>query len=78
MAKTVYLNKEQVGEIIGVRPRTALAMMMEMNPIPICGTVRKRYVVTEESLEKWMAKRMIGVPKTGSIGTGCNRKLERR
>ena len=75
---TVYLDQNQVAERIGVKPRTALALMMEMNPIPICGKVKKRYRVTEENLDRWMAKRMIGRPKTGTINTGSKKRLERR
>ena len=75
---TVYLDQNQVAERIGVKPRTALALMMEMNPIPICGKTRKRYRVTEENLDRWMAKRMLGKPKAGTICTGSKKKLERR
>ena len=75
---TVYLDQHQVAERIGVKPRTALALMMEMNPIPICGKTRKRYRVTEENLDRWMAKRMIGTARTGGISTGSKKKLERR
>lgn len=75
---TVYLDQNQVAERIGVKPRTALALMMEMNPIPICGKTRKRYRVTEENLDRWMAKRMMGKPVTGGIRTGSKKKLERR
>ena len=75
---TVYLDQNQVAERIGVKPRTALALMMEMNPIPISGNVRKRYRVTEENFDRWMARRMLGKPKTGTICTGSKKKLERR
>ena len=75
---TVYLDQHQVGERIGVKPRTALALMMEMNPIAISGTVKKRYRVTEESLERWMARKTIGKPHTGSISKGSNKRLARR
>ena len=75
---TVYLDQHQVAERIGVKPRTALALMMEMNPIAICGTTRKRYRVTEENLDRWMAKKMIGKVKTGTVCMGSKRKLERR
>ena len=75
---TVYLDQYQVAERIGVKPRTALALMMDMNPIAICGKTRKRYRVTEESLDRWMAKRMIGKPLTGTISKGSKKKLERR
>ena len=75
---TVYLDQHQVAERIGVKPRTALALMMEMNPIPISGKVRMRYRVTEENLDRWMARRMIGKQSTGGIATGSRKKLERR
>ena len=75
---TVYLNADQVAERLGVERRTAMHLMMQMNPIPISGTVRKRYRVTEESLDRWMAKRMIGKPLTGTISKGSKKKLERR
>lgn len=74
----VYLDKNAVAKRIGVKPRTAATLMMEMNPINISGTVRKRYRVTEENLNSWMMRRMIGKPKAGTISKGSNRKLERR
>ena len=73
-----YLDKNEVAKRIGVKPRTAAAMMMEMNPIPISGKVRMRYRVTEESLNSWMMRRMIGKPKAGNISKGVSKKLERR
>jgi len=75
---TVYLNADQVADRLGVARRTAMAMMMEMNPIAISGTVKKRYRVTEESLERWMARKTIGKPHTGSISKGSNKRLARR
>ena len=75
---TVYLDKHGVASRLGVKPKTAAMLMMEMNPIAISGNVRKRYRVTEENLERWAAKRMLGIPKTGSIRTGSKKKLERR
>lgn len=75
---TRYLDKHQVAERLGVQPKTAAAMMMEMNPIAISGTVRKRYRVTEESLERWMARRTIGKPRSGSISIGSKKRIERR
>ena len=74
---TFYLNPDQVAERLGVKRRTAMLLMMEMNPIPISGTVRKRYRVTEDSLERFIEKRMIGRPKH-SISKGSNKKLTRR
>ena len=74
---TRYLDKFAVAERLGVQPKTAAAMMMEMNPIAISGNVRKRYRVTEDSLERWIARRMLVKPKAGSI-QGSKRRLERR
>ena len=75
---TVYLDKHQVAERLGVKPKTAAAMMMEMNPIPISGSVRKRYRVTEENLDRWMMKRMIGKPLPITGSKGSKKRLERR
>ena len=75
---TRYLDPQQVADRIGVTRRTAMALMLEMNPIVICGKTRRRYRVTEENLERWMLKRMIGKPKTGSISMGGKKKLTRR
>ena len=74
---TVYLDPNQVAERLGVARRTAMSLMMEMNPIAISGTVRKRYRVTEENLDRWMAKRSVR-PVMGSINKGSRQKLERR
>ena len=74
---TRYLDKNDVAERLGVKPKTAASMMMEMNPIAISGMVRKRYRVTEENLERWVMKRMIG-RQTASRRTGSQKKLERR
>ena len=74
---TVYLDPNQVAERLGVARRTAMSLMMEMNPIAISGTVRKRYRVTEESLDRWMAKRS-AKPVTGAISRGSRQKLGRR
>lgn len=71
------LNKEQVAERLGVKPRTAATMMLQMNPVVISGTVRKQYRVTEENLERWMMKRMTGRIPTGKVGTN-KKRLERR
>ena len=75
---TRYLNPDEVADRLGVARRTAMALMMEMNPIAICGKQRKRYRVTEENLERWMARRMIGKPSTGTISCGSRKKLARR
>jgi len=73
-----YLNKEQVADILGIKPRTAAALMMEMNPIPICGKVRRKWVVTEENLDRFMAKKMLGLPKASRAEKGSSKKLTRR
>lgn len=75
---TRYLNPDEVAERLGVARRTAMSLMMEMNPVAICGTVRKRYRVSEESLERWMARKTIGRPVSGTIATGTAKKLGRR
>lgn len=73
-----YLDPQDVAERLGVARRTAMALMLEMNPIAISGKTRMRYRVTEENLDRWMTKRMIGKPSTGSINIGSRKKLERR
>ena len=75
---TRYLDPQQVADRIGVSRRTAISLMMEMNPIHVSGNVRRKYRVTEENLERWMAKRTIGRTRTGTIGCGSNKRLERR
>ena len=44
--KTVYLTADDVANRLHVSKKTAKALMMEMNPVAITGTVRKRYRVT--------------------------------
>jgi hypothetical protein len=73
-----YLDPQEVADRLGVARRTAMSLMLEMNPIPISGKTRMRYRVTEENLDRWMAKRMIGKPNAGTICTGSKKKLERR
>ena len=76
---TVWLNPTQVAERIGVARRTAMTMMLEMNPVYISGTVRKRMRVSEESLDKWMAAHAVGKKcPISSVSTGTVRKLPRR
>lgn len=76
---TVWLNADQVADRLGVHRKTAMSMMMEMNPVSISGTVRKRYRVSEENLERWMLKHSIGGKAPVSrIGTGTEKKLKRR
>ena len=72
------LDKNAVAERLGVKPKTAALLMMEMNPIPVTGNVRKRYRVTEENLERWVARKMMGKPSVKSISMGSKKKLERR
>ena len=76
--KVECLTKEQIAKRLGVKPRTASALMMEMNPVPICGKTRKRYVVTEDNFQQWLSRKMIGKPKAGATGKGSNKRLERR
>lgn len=76
---TVWLNADQLADRLGIHRKTAMALMMEMNPVAISGNVRKRYRVSEESLERWMLKHSIGKqPPVSRIGTGTERKLKRR
>ena len=74
---TVWLNVEQVAEILNVSRKTALTLMYQMPHSVISGTVRKRIRVSEGSLEAWMMKQSNKVPVV-SIHTGSKRKLERR
>ena len=76
---TVWLNADQIADRIGVHRKTAMAMMLEMNPVAISGNTRKRYRVSEENLEQWMLKHSVGSKTPVSrVGTGCNKKLKRR
>lgn len=75
---TVWLAPEQVAERIGVARRTAMSLMLEMNPVCISGTVRKRMRVSEESLNKWMVAHATGKAPISAIGTGSKKKLTRR
>lgn len=64
---------------LGVHPKTAEKMMMEMHPVAISGKTRKRWRVSEENFEKWMLKHSIGcTAPVGTIGCGTTRKLKRR
>ena len=73
---TVYLDKNAVAERLGVQPRTAAALMMEMNPVIISGKTRKRIRVTEENLERWAMKKTLGKPMR-TVSTGNKKRLER-
>ena len=74
---TRYLDPQEVADRLGVARRTAMELMMQMNPIAISGTVRRRYRVTEENLDRWMARRQIG-KASGGTGFGSRKKLTRR
>ena len=78
MKNTVYLTPDDVAARLNVSRKTAKSLMMEMNPISITGTARKRYRVTEESLDAWMMRKTIGKPKAGNNSNGSNKKLGRR
>jgi Tfp pilus assembly protein FimT len=75
---TVWLDAEQVAERIGVARRTAMAMMLDMHPVTISGSTRKRIRVSEENLERWMIAHSDGKASVKSICTGSKRRLERR
>lgn len=72
------LDKFAVAERIGVQPKTAAALMMEMNPIPVTGKVRHRWAVTEENLERWIAKKMLVKAYDKHFSKGNRKQLERR
>lgn len=76
---TAWLNKKQLAERLGIHPKTAEKIMLEMHPVAISGTVRKRWRVSEENVEKWMLKHTVGgTAPVSRIGTGSTRKLTRR
>ena len=75
---TRFLDKYAVAEILGVKPKTAAALMMEMNPVAISGKTRKRYRVTEDSLERWIDRKTLGKARHGTSCMGSKRRLERR
>ena len=75
----IWLDKIQLAERLGVHPKTAEKMMMEMHPVAISGKIKKRWRVSEENFEKWMLKRSIGTTApVGTLGCGTTRKLKRR
>jgi predicted site-specific integrase-resolvase len=74
----VWLNPDQVAERLGIHRRTAMALMMEMNPVAISGNVRKRYRVSEESLNQWMLKHSNGRAIVSTGSQGSKKKLQRR
>ena len=71
------LDKKAVANRLKVSEKTAAALMLEMNPVVISGTIRKRYRVTEESLEAWVAKKQ-KLKGLRHIKQGNQRRLERR
>ena len=76
---TVWLNKKQLAERLGIHPKTAEKLMMEMNPVAISGNVRKQYRVSEDNLERWMLKHTVGGVAPANRGfCGSKRKLQRR
>ena len=75
---TIFLDKNAVAFRLGVKPKTAAKLMMEMNPVAISGKTRKRYRVTEDSLERWAEGKMMKPHSTGSISKGTKKRMERR
>lgn len=76
---TVWLNKRQLADLLGVHVKTAERLMMEMHPVAISGNVRKQYRVSEENVERWMLKHTVGtVAPVGTLGCGTRRRLQRR
>ena len=69
------LDKAAVAHRLNVSEKTAAVLMMEMNPVAICGTIRKRYRVTEESLEAWIARKQ---KLKGLRYFNSKRRIERR
>lgn len=72
------LDKTAVAHRLNVSEKTAAALMMEMSPIAITGSVRKQYRVTEASFEQWVANHMLFKPSRNNVCKGTRRKLERR
>ena len=77
MKNTVYLTPDDVAARLNVSRKTAKSLMMEMNPITITGKDRKRYRVTEESLEAWITKKQ-KLKGLRYINQGSKRRLERK
>ena len=78
LVMTVWLSPDDIASRLGIARRTAMTMMMSMNPVAISGSVRKRYRVSEESFNAYMIKHCIGGKAPVSRTTGTKRKLERR
>jgi len=75
---TVWLGPDQVAERLGVKRRTAMAMMSQMPHSVISGTERKRVRVSEDTLEAWMAKRSNNITPISIKTVGSKKKLARR
>ena len=75
---TVWLSPDDIAERLSVARRTAMAMMLDMNPVCISGNVHKRMRVSEESFDRWMIAHATGKSPISSIGTGNKKKLTRR
>jgi len=75
---TVWLGPDQVAERLGVKRRTAMAMMSQMPHSVISGTERKRIRVSEDTLEAWMAKRSSNITPISIKTVGSKKKLARR
>ena len=75
---TVWLGPDQVAERLGVKRRTAMAMMSQMPHSVISGTERKRVRVSEDMLEAWMAKRSSNITPISIKTVGSKKKLARR
>lgn len=71
------LDKKAVAHRLNVSEKTAAALMKEMDAIPITGTIRKRYRVTEENLEAWIAKKQ-KLKGLRYINHGSQRRIEMR
>ena len=74
----VYLDKNEVAVRLGVTPKTAAALMVEMNQFPISGTVRKRYRVTEKNLERWAESRMPQKQTITTVSKGSKKRIQRK
>ena len=75
---TVWLNKQQIADRLGIHVKTAEKILMEMHPVAISGKVRRKYRVSEENLERWMLKHTIGGYAPVSRIGGSTKKLARR
>ena len=75
---TVWLGPDQVAERLGVKRRTAMAMMSQMPHSVISGMERKRIRVSEDTLEAWMAKRSNNITPISIKTVGSKKKLARR